>query len=170
MDKGSGISTPATRIRSPIYGAHWSAPNHIFGETTAVGVSQAKSDYDYNYKLSYKFGKKIRNWSAKTFWWVDHLCTRLLLVQTHPTQKYHLCTWLLLVPKFQTQTTNTTNVIFKTRRKSAKIVRTRGSGVRTIRRGTAQDVPCFYTPSNLSELKIFKSIPSTNFPFIFIFK
>ena len=37
-------------------GAHWIAPNHSFGETTAVGVSEAKSDYDYNYK------NKFQNW------------------------------------------------------------------------------------------------------------
>ena len=34
----------------------------------------------------------------------------------------------------------------------------------------SQDVPFFYTPSHLSELKSCKSIISTDFPFIFIFK
>ena len=34
----------------------------------------------------------------------------------------------------------------------------------------AQDVPFFYTPSHLSELRSFKSIISTHVPFIFIFK
>ena len=37
-------------------------------------------------------------------------------------------------------------------------------------RGPAQDVPFFYTPSHFSELNSCKSIISTNFPFIFIFK
>ena len=50
LDEVSGLSTPATRIRRPIDGAYWSKPTHIFGETTAVGVSEAKYDYDYNYK------------------------------------------------------------------------------------------------------------------------
>ena len=40
LDESSGLSTPATRIRRPMDGAHWSAPNHVFGDTTAVGVSE----------------------------------------------------------------------------------------------------------------------------------
>ena len=37
-------------------------------------------------------------------------------------------------------------------------------------RGPAQDIPFFYTPSQLSEIQSFKSIISTRFTFIFIFK
>ena len=48
LDEGSGLSTLTIRIRSPTSGAHWSVPNHIFGETLAVGVRKAKSEYDYN--------------------------------------------------------------------------------------------------------------------------
>ena len=55
--ESSGLSTPATRIRSPIYGAHRSAPNSVSGETMAVGVSEAKSDYDYEYKTEFKIWK-----------------------------------------------------------------------------------------------------------------
>ena len=50
LDESSGLSTPNTRIRRPTNGVHWSAPNHVFGETTAVVVSKAKYDFDYNYK------------------------------------------------------------------------------------------------------------------------
>ena len=39
-------------------GAHWSAPNYIFGETTAVGVIEANSDYGYNYKTEFQIWKK----------------------------------------------------------------------------------------------------------------
>ena len=39
-----------------------------------------------------------------------------------------------------------------------------------IRLCPAQDVPFFYIPSHLSELQSCKSIMSTNFPFILIFK
>ena len=46
-------------------------------------------------KLFLKFGGKIRNLSAKIFWWVDHLFTGLLLVQTRQTQKHHNQTQLL---------------------------------------------------------------------------
>ena len=38
------------------------------------------------------------------------------------------------------------------------------------RQGTTQDDPFFYTPSHLSELKRCKSIISTDFRFVFIFK
>ena len=44
LDEGSCISTPATIIQRPKDGSQWSAPNHIFGETKSVGVSEAKSD------------------------------------------------------------------------------------------------------------------------------
>ena len=42
--EGSGISTPTTIIQKPMDGAHWSRSNHVFGETKAVGMSEAKSD------------------------------------------------------------------------------------------------------------------------------
>ena len=41
LDEGSGIITPATRIGRYTNGSHWSAPNHIFGETISVGVIKA---------------------------------------------------------------------------------------------------------------------------------
>ena len=46
LDESGSLRNPATRIRRPVDGAHWSAPNHIFGESKAVGVIEAKSDYD----------------------------------------------------------------------------------------------------------------------------
>ena len=54
LDESSGLGTPATRIQRPTDGAHWSAPNHNFGETIAIGVSDTKSDYDYNYKTEFQ--------------------------------------------------------------------------------------------------------------------
>ena len=50
LDEVSDRITLSTRILRPIDGAHWSAPNQIFGGTTAIGVSEAKSDCNYNYK------------------------------------------------------------------------------------------------------------------------
>ena len=48
LDKVAGLWTPATRVGSPTYVSHWSAADHIFGETTAVGDSVgANSDYNY---------------------------------------------------------------------------------------------------------------------------
>ena len=42
------VSVSATH--SAADGAHWSAPDRVFGEATAVGVSEAKLDHEYNYK------------------------------------------------------------------------------------------------------------------------
>ena len=58
LDKSSGLITRAARIRRTSNGAHCSAPNHVFGETTAVGVSEAKSDHDYNYKTEFRIWKE----------------------------------------------------------------------------------------------------------------
>ena len=54
LDEERGISTPDTRIRRTTDVSHCSAPNHIFGETTVVGVSESKSDYDYKYKTEFQ--------------------------------------------------------------------------------------------------------------------
>ena len=57
LDEGSGLSTPATRIKRPTDGAPLSGSNHIFVETTIVGVSETMSDYDYNYKTELQIWK-----------------------------------------------------------------------------------------------------------------
>ena len=67
LDESICLSTPATRIRRPTDGSHWIAPDHVFGEAIAVGTSEAKSDHDYNYKLSFKLVKITRSLSDKTF-------------------------------------------------------------------------------------------------------
>ena len=48
------FGTPATRIRRPTYGPHWSAPDHIFGEATAVVMGATKSELEYNYKTDFQ--------------------------------------------------------------------------------------------------------------------
>ena len=69
LDESSGLGTPVTRILryKDKDGAHWSAPNHIFGETAVVGVSEAESDYDYNYKNEFQIWKETRNLSGIIF-------------------------------------------------------------------------------------------------------
>ena len=67
--------------------AHCSAPDHIFGENTAVGdAMRAKSDY--NYKNVLKLGGKISNLSAKRMQGVDHVWTQIMLVQKCHTTKH----------------------------------------------------------------------------------
>ena len=57
LDERIILCTFTTIIKRPTGGAHWSAPNHIFGETSAVKVSEEKSDYDYNYKTRFQIWK-----------------------------------------------------------------------------------------------------------------
>ena len=74
LDKGARIWIPATIVRRPMDVAHWSAPDHIYQKTTAVGDAvSAKSDYTI--KLILKIGRKISNLSAKRMQGVDHLWT-----------------------------------------------------------------------------------------------
>ena len=48
LDKGAGIWTPASRARRSMDVAHWRAPDHIYGENTAVGDAvSARSEYNY---------------------------------------------------------------------------------------------------------------------------
>ena len=67
LDEDIGLSTPATRTQSPADGAHWSVPNNIFGETTAVGVSEAKSDYFYKYKTEFQICKENKEFELQMF-------------------------------------------------------------------------------------------------------
>ena len=48
------LGTPGTRIRRSMDGSHWTATDHVFGEATAVGMSEAKSYHDYNYKTYFE--------------------------------------------------------------------------------------------------------------------
>ena len=57
LDEISGLITPATRVLRPKNGSHWSTPNQLFCETSAVGMSEAKSDYDYNYETEFQIWK-----------------------------------------------------------------------------------------------------------------
>ena len=48
LNESCFLGSPTTRIRRPTGGYHWSAPDHVFGEATAVVMSAAKSDHEYN--------------------------------------------------------------------------------------------------------------------------
>ena len=51
----SGVyGTPSTRILRLTDVYHLSAPYNVFGESTAVGISVAKSDHNYNYKTGFE--------------------------------------------------------------------------------------------------------------------
>ena len=65
FDLSSGLSAPATRIRRLTDGDHWSASNPAFVETKALGVSGAKSDYDYNYKTDFQIWKENKEFERQ---------------------------------------------------------------------------------------------------------
>ena len=60
LDESSALSTPATIIRQPTDGSHWSVPYHIFGEVTAVGISAAKSEHEYIYETEFQIWKESK--------------------------------------------------------------------------------------------------------------
>ena len=47
------LGTPSTIIRRLMDVSHWSAPDHVFGEATAVGMSVARSDQEYSNKTDF---------------------------------------------------------------------------------------------------------------------
>ena len=53
-DEFNNFGTPATIFRGPTDGPHWSAPDHVFGEATAVGMSGKRSELDYSYKTDFQ--------------------------------------------------------------------------------------------------------------------
>ena len=54
LNESGFLGTPDTKIRRSMDGSHWTATDHVFGEATAVGMSEAKSYHDYNYKTYFE--------------------------------------------------------------------------------------------------------------------
>ena len=48
------LGTPDTRIRRPADVHHLSAPDHVFCEAIAVGMSSTRSNLDYSYKTDFQ--------------------------------------------------------------------------------------------------------------------
>ena len=125
LDESSGRSNPVNINQRPKYGSHWRAPDHGFGEATAVVMSGAKSDHDYNSKTEFqiwKDNKKFKHQNmlvGRPFWFYTPIGTST--TNTKITFGIDSCWYANNIP----QATNTTNRIVKTQ-KSGKIVRTRG--------------------------------------------
>ena len=69
------LITPAARIQRPKDVFHWSVPDHVFGESSAVGTSVAKSDHGYSYKINLEILRGNHEYEHQTIQWVEHLCT-----------------------------------------------------------------------------------------------
>ena len=65
LGERSGLITPTTIIQRPTYVAHWSEPYCVFGRATAVGMSEAKSDHDYNYKTEFQICKENKEFERQ---------------------------------------------------------------------------------------------------------
>ena len=65
LDERSGISTPAILTQRPMDGSHWSAPGHVFGESTLVGMSATKSDHDYSHKTNFQIWKENKEFERQ---------------------------------------------------------------------------------------------------------
>ena len=57
LDEFNALGTRATRVRRPMYGSHWSAPGHVSGEVTAVGMRRTRSEQNYSYKTDFETRK-----------------------------------------------------------------------------------------------------------------
>ena len=66
LDEFDTFGTPATRVRSPTVSSHWSAPGHVFGEATAVGMSGTRSEQKYSYKTDFEIWRKNQDFGSKT--------------------------------------------------------------------------------------------------------
>ena len=53
-DELRSFGTPATRLGSLADVPNWSAPVHVFGSFTAVGMSGTRSEQNYSYKTDFE--------------------------------------------------------------------------------------------------------------------
>ena len=61
------FGAPATIFGRPTDGLSWSAPSHVFGEATAVGVSGTRSEQNYSSKTDFETRKRTQDLSGKIF-------------------------------------------------------------------------------------------------------
>ena len=53
LDEFNTFGNPVTRVRRPTDGFHLSAPGHVYGEVTVVGISGMRSEQKYSYKTDF---------------------------------------------------------------------------------------------------------------------
>ena len=58
LNESSVLGTIPTSIQRSMDGAHWSAPDHVSGEVTAVRVSAVKSNHKYNSKTYFQIWRE----------------------------------------------------------------------------------------------------------------
>ena len=76
------LGTPTIRIRRPTDRSHWYALDTVFDRETAIRMSAARSYQDYSYKTYFDIWRENQDFGSQNIRRVEHLWTRLLLVQT----------------------------------------------------------------------------------------
>ena len=102
LDESSNIITIATRIQIPMDGSHLIAPKHVFGEATAVGISDTKSEHDYNYKTECQIWNENKEFERQNVSMIRPPFDSNPIGTNTRNTKYHIWTRLLLVIKCQT--------------------------------------------------------------------
>ena len=113
-DEIRSFGTPATRVVIPTDGSNWGTPGLVFIEVTAVGMTRTRSEQTIATKLILKLGGKIKILGTKIFLLVSHLWTRLLFVQTQPTEQCHQLNPFLSGKNGRPHATDITNVFSNT--------------------------------------------------------
>ena len=86
-DELGSFRIPTTRIRRAIDGSNCLLSGHIIGGVTKDRIIRTRSEKNIVPKMILKLRGKSRFWAPKIVLLVDHLWTRLLLVQTRPTKQ-----------------------------------------------------------------------------------
>ena len=102
LEEFNTFGAPATRVRRLMNGTHWSTQDHVLEKLHPLEWSGQGQSKTIAIKLIFKMGSKIRTLGARMIQWVDHLWTRIILIQTLPTKKLHQLTRFLSEKKCQT--------------------------------------------------------------------
>ena len=65
--ESSVLGTTATRIQRPTDGSHWTVPDHVFDEATAVVTSATRSDQDYSYETDFEIWRENQKFERQCF-------------------------------------------------------------------------------------------------------
>ena len=64
-DEFNTFGTPATMVRRPMDGSHWSAPDHVSGESTLVGMSRTRPEQNYSYKTVFEIWRENQDFGRQ---------------------------------------------------------------------------------------------------------
>ena len=120
LDERSGLSTSDTRIRRPTDVSHWIVLDHGFGEATAVVMSGAKSDHDYNYKAEFQIWKYSKEFEQQNIFMSRPPLDSTLIVTNTTNTKIKFWPDSCWYKNNRLQATNATNRISKTQKKREK--------------------------------------------------